>query len=1463
MVDCTLQNNLGEKSKETVSNKTDSMLEISVDGRIKAYQYDILRLKRMVAEKVKDVKDITAEKEELESNLQSTLHKLWIKEEELHTTRENSIEREKSLVDCLRQESANSVELENEVKSLTNQNDALKEQVFQLGQQLLDVKEETEKRRQELEQKLSELENTQESPKNMTVGLVGQIVDVMSGQNKQASRSVDVSSTTSVEETSSELSCCEKYSESTRESTEADLIAVAEATHLKEQTHILQNELKTLESSIEDVLQKINLGSEMHTKERIILRKEPKRLLSDIYQAYCQEKSKVVHLEEQNNRQLKHLQEVEEALCSTGGRIQRIWVNISLYEERDEEMKEAWRNGTHCIEETEGVLQKIESVLSRNKVTFDENQELKRLNASQEKKITDLQGLVAKARKEEREISKQLEIRNAKIDELKLSTKKLIEDKDLEIEILKEQLQQNEMNEEQLKPGNCVATTDNKCTDKILEKLLQNKERDFEGHKRKYEKEELALREEIRDLTEALERTKSDKNDLDEYCKMLKESLENTEALLNSLEEEEKTLRESLEEAKKKETKLYLVARELYDELQTKTQENFFEETTIAALCEKTKCLEMEIQTVEQERQVDKKNLKNAKETEQYLRSSLQHALADLFELKGKLEEIPEENTHQVQSEQQDDQQETLLERLHELDSIIHSAVEKSVRDLEEYALRIGELCEENDSLKKEVNEYKNTSTTLQRTNHRLKTLLQALKNDLLEEMKAKKELGVLLVKSNHKTEPVSPEYNKGSDEQSTSSQLPEIKQKGINSDPLGSSSDYSLQGEKKTGKLKGISKLKVIPKTISKHLSSSSLGVTSPRKQKKTEPTPGATQPQTSTKITENDRRTDKLEKPKTEEHEQRLRNILMTVQCDKEQLELKVESMSEELQRTKARLQNYERLNESIRDEADRNVKEMAEMKKVLEVICERTEGAYYLINKDILDLSEVSKSNEEQVRKLEQILGQYERENTELQRQVETLKKKVEDEVTVKEAALEEGRQLRVSMKTVLESKEKCLSLSEPPLLINNLNTDITLPQMRKEEVRAILKEILQDIEYSCSEEVTRLKQRLAEQTEELKMIRKDNDSLQNLVDAGLHEELQKAERTIAHLTEQLKVSQEKQNALQEAAMKDKLKANEDTERLYERFAELKITIKSKDEALERYQELEEVLMIENTQLQEEIESFKERFGSNGLLPLTEKAETKRVLETWKRKCQRLEENFEKENNHLKEENVWLHKQLAEESLACAELRQCKARLEDSLEKAEEKLKTLHRKLEERQQAVAGFEERRVSLETKLLCLQKVNDDLQNELSKERFEADRNLMEVRNEFEATAKDLKRHQREGNNLVTKVFLLENAKEKLEQELSEKERKMTISLESFTEERSRLSEKLRALRISLEEEVKRRLDLEEKMQQIVTISVAEKEQSRLNAIKDSLSSGQNVQVRFSFSLLGMRVSLLLTFESS
>ena len=1428
----TLQENGNEKNIEPSVNLTESVLEAST----KAFQHDILRLKRMVEEKVKEVEDFTAEKEELESSVQSALHKLWAKEAELHSHRETSTKRERCLHDSLKQ-------AEIQVQSLTNQIDALQEQNFHAEQQLSMVKGETEKRRRELEHKLPELESTQESLKKMTVGLMDQIVDAMSAQNKHASRTGDLPPSTSIEETSSELSCSEKYSDSTRESTEDGLSAEAKTINLKEEYHNLHSEMKNLISSVEDLWHKINLDSKTQAKETT-MGKEPKTLLRDIYHVYCQEISKVVDLEEQNTRQLRHLQEVQETLCLTEGRIQRIWVNISLYEERDEEISSAWRKGYCFTEETEDALQKIESVLSRNKCTLQENEELKRLNTSQEKSVNDLQELLAKVRKEESDISKQLEIMDAKFEELRLSTNKTIEDKDVEIDILKEQLQENERKVEQLKLGNCHHETGNRCTDETLEKLLQSKERDFEHYKKKCEKNELALRDEVRDLQEALERAKRDKNDLDEYCIVLKEAFENTESQMNSAAEEKKYLKETLVQAKKKEEKLYLAARELYDEFQTKRHETASQETTIAALHEKIKCLEMEIQTVDQERQVDKKNLKNAKETERYLQSSLQQALGELFELKAKNEEMFEGSRDQLQCEQEDGHQEALQERLQELETMSHTAMEKSVQDLQEYAMRIDELCEENDLLKKEVNEYKKTSNTLQKTNYRLKTLLQAMKDDLLEEMKTKKELEVLLVKSNDRTEPIPPEYNQGFDEHFTTSQMPGIREVDQGSDPFISPSDSCLQSQKKTGKRKVLRK-NLIPKAISKHLSSSSLNITSPRKQKKVEPQQETTNPPKSLKVVENDLKNERIEKSEAVEREQRLRNVLMTVQHDKEELELVVESLSDELQVTKAQLQKYGDLNETIREEANRNARETMEMKKVLEVIYGRTKRDHSLINKDIHSLLEVSKAKDKRVEKLEQSSGKYEKENAELQKQVSTLKEKLEDEVSLKEVALEEGRKLRISLKNALESKEKCLLPSEPPLLINNLNSDAILSQMGKDEVRAILKEILQDIECSSSEEVNRLKQRLADQMEQLSTMKRDNEYLKTLVDAGLHEELQRAEERIIYLSGQLKASQDRQNALREASIKDKVKAIEETDRLYERLAEMKITIKSKEEALERFQEFEEVLMTENTQLQGEIDGFKERFGADGLLPLTQKAETKRAMEGWKRKCQRLDENFEKEKNLLKQENIWLHKQLAEESSLCEELRRCKAGLEDSLEKAEGRLKVLHRKLEERQEAHAGFEGRRVALQTKISCLQKVNDDLQKELSKERLEADRNLMELRNEFEATAKDLKRHQREGNNLLTKVFLLENAKEKLEQELNEKERKTAVSLASFSEERSRLSEKVRDLRISLEDEVRRRLDLEEKMQQIVKISVAEREQGRLKAIVDSSNLDQNAQVTF------------------
>ena len=1384
----------------------------------------------MVEEKIKEVEGITAEKEELESDVQNALQKLWAKETELHNQRESSVENEKCMLESLRQEKAHSQQLEIQVQLLTNQNEMLQEQVFQLEHKLSLAKEHAGKLN--AEHKLP-LESTNESLRKMTFGSMGQIADGTLAHDQRKTRpcSADMLSSPSTEDASYYSSSSEKYSDRA-DSEQDDLSEEVKAITLREQNNCLQREMKNVTLSIEDLWHKIaDADFKFHDKTTFV-RKDSKSLLRDIYRAYCKEKSEVVNFKEQNARQLRHLEEVQEALCVTEGRIQRIWVNVSLHEEKDEEINRPWTNGDPKTEETEGALERIESILSRYKATLEENQDLKRLSVSHEDKLSELKGLVAKLRQEAGEISKELEVKCARWEELRLSMNKIIEDKDVEIEILKEQLQEKEKREKQINIQEYDTAMGTKCPDEILEKLLRSKENDLDAHKRKYEREELALQEEIRDLRETLEKVTRGKNDLEEYCTLLKETLQTSELESNAALEREKTLKESIEQGKKREEKLHLVARELYEEVQVEKHEAFSHKATSAALFEKVKCLEMAIKANEQERQVDKKNLKNSKETEQYLQCSLQQALGELFELKAKLEPVREESKDQPIAEHRDEQQRSLLERLEEIDTVLHSTLEKAVQDLQEYLLRIDKFCEENKRLQKEVNQSKTSSNALKKSNLRLKALLRATKDDLLDEVKNKKELESLLVKSNDKWEPKQTEckYNQSFDEQSTSSQLPGIREANT-SDIFESTSESCLQRQKKSGKFKGFGKRKIIPKVFSKHLSSSSVNTTSTRKEKKEESISGSPG-------------CDMLEKTELIEREQRLRNILTIVQHDKEKLEQDVESLSYELQRAKARLHNYENLSENIREEANRNVRETLEIKKILEVIYGRTKRAHSLINKDIHSLLEISKAKDKQLRKYELFSGQCEKENTELQRQAATLKEKLEDEVSIKDAALAEIRQLRLSLQNVLESNEKCVAQSESPLLITNLNSDLILPQMGKEEVRTILKEILVEIENSNSEEINRLKKRTAELMEELCVIRQDNEYLRNLVDAGLLHELQKAEERITFLSGQLKVAQERQNVLRESSIQDKVKANEEVERLYERYAEMKITIKNNEGALERSKEMEEALINENTQLHEELESFKERFGADCLLPITEKAETKRQMEGWKRKCLRLQESFEKEKRALKEENTWLHKQLAEESSLCTDLRQSKVGLENSLEKSEEKIRTMHRKLEERQDALACLEETRVILETKLSCLQKVNGELQNELSKERSEAERNILDMRTEFEATAKDLKRHQREGNNLVTKVFLLENAKEKLQQELNEKERKMTISLQSVAEERSRLSEKVRDLRISLEDEVRRRLDLEEKMQQIVKISVMEKEQNQLNAIAECPSFEQSRQVR-------------------
>lgn len=1400
-----------------------SFPEMDLDSRERAFQRNyFFKLQRMVVEKIKEVEEVTAEKEELELSVQTALQKVWAKEEELHSQRESSFQREKSLIDNLREESAHSEELEIQVQTLTNQKNVLQEQVFQLEQELAMVKGETEKRKRELDRKLPELESTEQSLKKMTAGLMGQILDARSAQNKRKYRTVDVSPS-STEENSSDLSSSELFNES-GESLQDDISMEVKMTNLKGQNHELRRELLCLIASIEDLWRKVNpncIACDVKGKMEEV---DSKALLSDILKLFCRERSMLSDLEEKNARQLKHLQDVEEAHCLTEGRIHRLWVKFCLHEEKQEELKTPCEN----TEETDGVLQKIESFLSRIKSTLQESQELKRLNASQEKTIDNFKALVAKLREEQRQISKQLERKNAKLEESRLSTNKAIEDKEVEIEILKEQLQESKKNEEQLKHD---SESGNKKTDEVLEQLLRSKESALQACQKKKEKEEIALRDEITYLKEALERSTRDKNDLQEYCELLKEQVVKLEMLFNSSEEDERSMKELLEQGKKKEEKLFLAAKELYDEVQANRQEALSHETTLVVLQEKIRSLELELHTTVQDQHVDKKNLRNAKETEQYLQASLQQALKELFQLKSKTEDEKYRRKDDATNGTPDDceNQKALQERFQEIEALLQTALTKNAQGVAELTKKIDEFCDENKLLKKEVEKYKRSAYSLQRTNHKLKSLLRAMKDDLVEEMEAKKELEVLLMKSNQKTEP-NPRNDCGFDDHSSISQLPSIGEAGPSSEAFLSPSDCLLQNQKKTGKFKGIVKRKMIPRSLSKRFSTFSLHATSPSKEKND----GHTEDETW--LTSN-----------MAKQEERLRSVLMVVQRDEEEFEPEVESLNNELQAGKTELQNSEGLKENIREDTNRNVREslQLDMNRALEAIYRKTRRTHTMISKEIRHLLEIVKEKDEQIRNFECSSEKVEKENADLARTVAILKERLKDEVALKEVATEEGKELRESLKKLLESTEKRLLQKESPLLIEDLNTDLILPQMGKDEVRAILKEVLGEIELCSSEEISRLKQSSNEQLEELGTIRKDNECLRNLVDSGVQKELQSAEERIAYLNGQLKISQERQNVLREVAITEKIKINEEVEKFFERYAELKLILKGKEEALERYEETEEALISENNHLHEEIEVLKERFGVDGLLPEAQKAETKRALEGWKRKCQRLQENFDRENNHLQEENNWLHQQLLEESALCEELRRCNVGLEESLQGAEKKVKEMHRKQEERQDALACLHERRVVLETKIACLQKVNDELQNELSKERSEAEQNLMAMKNEFAATAKDLKRHQQEGNNLVTKVFLLENAKEKLEQELKEKERKMMIGLESFTDERSRLSERVRYLRISLEEEVRRRLDLEEKMQQIMKISVMEKEQDRLKALEleESLYSEHNVKV--------------------
>ncbi|XP_029199445.2 uncharacterized protein LOC114964268 [Acropora millepora] len=160
--------NESELKEISTGRQTSQTLGTGMEERIQGYQYDILRLKDMLEEKMKEAEDIIAEKEELEFNVQNALHKLWAKEEELHAHRKSSLEREKSLLDRLRKESTRSEGLELQVPSLTKQKDTLQKQVYWLEQQLSLIEGATQQRKRELENKLPEIEGNNECLKKMT-----------------------------------------------------------------------------------------------------------------------------------------------------------------------------------------------------------------------------------------------------------------------------------------------------------------------------------------------------------------------------------------------------------------------------------------------------------------------------------------------------------------------------------------------------------------------------------------------------------------------------------------------------------------------------------------------------------------------------------------------------------------------------------------------------------------------------------------------------------------------------------------------------------------------------------------------------------------------------------------------------------------------------------------------------------------------------------------------------------------------------------------------------------------------------------------------------------------------------------------------------------------------------------------------------------------------------------------------
>ena len=132
--------NADDDEKRETNLPEDLLAEMDLASREKSHRRHFIKLQSLVVEKkIKEVEEVTAEKEELERSVQTALPKLWTKEEELHCQRASSFEREKCFIENLRQESVRLDELEIQVQNLTKKKDTLQEPVFQLEKQSLMV----------------------------------------------------------------------------------------------------------------------------------------------------------------------------------------------------------------------------------------------------------------------------------------------------------------------------------------------------------------------------------------------------------------------------------------------------------------------------------------------------------------------------------------------------------------------------------------------------------------------------------------------------------------------------------------------------------------------------------------------------------------------------------------------------------------------------------------------------------------------------------------------------------------------------------------------------------------------------------------------------------------------------------------------------------------------------------------------------------------------------------------------------------------------------------------------------------------------------------------------------------------------------------------------------------------------------------------------------------------------------